>query len=82
MTANQNLMLYAKLAGFQLIVLANSLICDSAFSQGLHERLIDGLHAAIDRVRTIIDLERQRVAGDEFAAFQLDGEIEIFGRFT
>lgn len=29
-----------------------------------------------------MNLERKVLAGDEFAAFQLGGEIEIFGRFT
>lgn len=82
MTSIHSLSLNAELAGFRLIVLANILRCDSAFCQRLHERLIEGLDAAIDRARIIMDLERQRLAGDELAAFQLDGEIEIFGRFT
>jgi hypothetical protein len=82
MTSNNNLMLYTELAGFRLIVLANRLGCRSDFSRELHERLIDGLHAAIDRVRTIMNLERSVLAGDEFAAFQLEGEVEIFNRFT
>ncbi|QSY97956.1 hypothetical protein J2J97_27955 (plasmid) [Rhizobium bangladeshense] len=82
MTSNHSLMLYTELAGFRLIVFANRLGCDSAFSQTLHDGLIEGLGAAIDWVRTIMDLERQSLAGDETAAFQLEGEIEIFGRFT
>ncbi len=82
MTSNNGLTVYTELAGFRLIVLANRLGCRSAFSRELHQRLIDGLDAAIDRVRTIMDLERKVLAGDEFAAFQLEGEIEIFGRFT
>ncbi|WP_421405546.1 hypothetical protein [Agrobacterium fabrum] len=81
MTSNDCLTLYADLAGFRLIVLANRLGCDSAFSQALDDRLIEGLDVAIDRVRTIMDLER-RVDDDDFGAFQLEGEIEIFGRFT
>ena len=45
--------------------------------------LVDGLEAAIGRVRIIMSLERSVVAGDdEFAAYQLEGETEIFGRFT
>ncbi|MFA1624258.1 hypothetical protein ACDY96_15880 [Rhizobium mongolense] len=82
MTSNDSLMLYAKLAGFRLIVLANRLGCHSDFSQVLHDRPIDGLDAAIDRVRIITELERRVFADDEFAAFQLEGEIEIFGRFA
>lgn len=82
MTSNNSLMVFTELVGFRLIVLANRLSGDSALSQTLHERLIGGLDAAIDRVRTIMDLERQLLGGDEFAAFQLEGEIEIFGRFT
>ncbi|MGR9202171.1 hypothetical protein [Rhizobium leguminosarum] len=82
MTSNASLMLYTELAAFRLIVLANRLGCRSEFPQELHDRLIEGLDAAIDRVRIIVDLERKVLAGDELAAFQLDGEIEIFGRFT
>ncbi|KPH05492.1 hypothetical protein CO657_25840 (plasmid) [Rhizobium acidisoli] len=82
MTSDDNLTLYANLAGFRLIVLANRLGCDSAFSQALHDRLIEGLDAAIDRVRTIMDLEQRVLVGEEFAAFRLEREIEIFGRFT
>jgi len=82
MTSNASLMLYTELAGFRLIVLANRLGCDSDLYQELHDRLIEGLDAAIDRVRIIMDLERKLLAGDEFAAFQLDGESEFFGRFT
>ncbi|WP_105385188.1 hypothetical protein [Neorhizobium alkalisoli] len=82
MTSNNSLTVYTELAGFRLIVLANQLGCSSAISRELHERFIDGLDAAIDRVRIIMDLERKVLAGDEFAAFQLEGEIEIFGRFT
>lgn len=82
MTSNNSVTVYTELAGFRLIVLANRLDCDSAFSRELHQRLIDGLDAAIDRIRIMMDLERKVLAGDEFAAFQLEGEIEIFGRFT
>ncbi|MBA9035972.1 hypothetical protein [Rhizobium leguminosarum] len=82
MTSNNSLTVYTELAGFRLIVLANRLGCDSDVYQELHDRLIEGLDAAIDRVRIIMDLERKVLAGDEFAAFQLEGEIEIFGRFT
>ncbi|QPB24246.1 hypothetical protein [Rhizobium sp. 007] len=82
MTSNDSLMLYAKLAGFRLIVLANRLCCDSDFDRELHDRRIDGLQAAIDRLRIIMELERRLLANDEFAAFQLEGETEIFGRFA
>lgn len=82
MTSNQSLMLYTELAGFRLIGLANRFGCDSAFSQTLHDRLTEGLDAAIERVHIIMELERQLLAGDEFAAFRLEGEIEIFGRFA
>lgn len=82
MTSSNSLTVYTELAGFRLIVLANRLGCRSAFFRELHQRLIDGLDAAIDRVRTILDLERKVLAGDEFAAFRLEGEVEIFGRFT
>ena len=83
MTYDQNLMLYAKLAGFRLVVLANRVGCDTDFLQELHDRLIEGLEAAIARIQTIMALERSVLTGDEeFAAYQLDGETEIFGRFT
>lgn len=54
MTSNASLMLYTELAGFRLIVLANRLGCDSDVCQELHDRLIHGLDAAIDQVRTIM----------------------------
>ncbi|SCB61535.1 hypothetical protein GA0061105_11951 [Rhizobium aethiopicum] len=83
MTTDQNLMLYTKLAGFRLGVLANRFGCDSDFSRELHDRLVEGLDAAIDRIRVIMELERSVLIGeDEFAEYQLEGEIEIFGRFT
>ncbi|MGD9481097.1 hypothetical protein [Shinella sp. G-2] len=82
MTTDQNLMLYTKLAGFRLVVLANRFGCDSEFSRDLNDRLVEGLEAAIGRVRIIMSLERSVLAGeDEFAEYQLDGETEIFGRF-
>ncbi|MBY5760210.1 hypothetical protein HFO07_26730 [Rhizobium leguminosarum] len=82
MTSHQNLMLYAKLAGFRLVVLANRFGCDTSFSRELHHRLIEGLEAAIYRIQTIMELEHRLVAGtdDEFTAFQLEGETEILGR--
>ena len=83
MTADQNLMLFTKLAGFRLVVLANRFGCDSEFSRELHDRLIEGLEAAIERIQIIMALERSLIAGnDEFAAYQLEGEVESFGRFT
>ena len=51
MISNDSLMLYAKLAGFRLAVLANRACCNGDFSRELYDRLIDGLDAAIDRVR-------------------------------
>lgn len=83
MTSDQNLMLYADLAGFRLVGLANRFGCDTDFCRELHDRLIEGLEAAIARIRTIMALERSVLTGDqEFATYQLDGETEIFGRFT
>lgn len=82
MTSDQNLMLYAKLAGFRLIVVADRIACANDFSLELHDLLIEGLEAALHRIQTIMELERQVLTNDEFAAFQLEGEIEIFGRFT
>jgi hypothetical protein len=83
MTTDQNLMLYTKLSGFRLVVLTNRFGCDSDFSRQLHDRLVEGLDAAIDRIRIIMALERNLLIGDdEFAAYQLEGEAEIFGRFT
>jgi hypothetical protein len=83
MTTDQNLMLYTKLAGCRLAVLANRFGCDSEFSRELHDRLFEGLEAAIARVQIIMELERNLLVGeDEFTAYQLKGEIEIFGRFT
>ncbi|NKM36513.1 hypothetical protein [Rhizobium laguerreae] len=83
MTSDQNLMLYAKLAGFRIVVLANRFGCDTDFSRELHDRLIEGLEAAVARIRVIMELERTLLVGDdEFIAYQLQGETEIFGRFT
>lgn len=81
MTSNYSLMLYAKLAGFRLTVVANRFCCDDDFSRELHDRLIDGLDAAIGRIRTVMALERQLLErNDEITAYQLAGESEIFGR--
>ncbi|MGO7136433.1 hypothetical protein AB9E06_37080 [Rhizobium leguminosarum] len=83
MTSDQNLMLYAKLAGFRLVVLANRFGCDSGFSRELHDRLVEGLDAAIARIQVMMALERSILAGeDEFAEYRLEGENEIFGHFT
>ncbi|CAN7738436.1 hypothetical protein [Rhizobium leguminosarum] len=83
MTSDQNLMLYSKLAGFRLVVLANRLGCDADFSRERHDRLIEGLEAAIARIRVIMELERNLlVRDDECMAYQLEGETEIFGHFT
>jgi hypothetical protein len=83
MTSNQNLALYTKLCGFRLVVLANRFGCDTDVSRKLHERLLEGLEAAAGRIRTITELERSVLAGDdEYAAYRLEGETEIFGRFT
>ncbi|WP_132077612.1 hypothetical protein [Sinorhizobium americanum] len=79
----QNLALYTKLSGFRLVVLANRFGCDTDVSRKLHERLLEGLEAAAGRIRTIMALERRVLAGDdEYAAYRLEGETEIFGRFT
>ncbi|NEK20302.1 hypothetical protein [Rhizobium leguminosarum] len=83
MTTDQNLTLYAKLAGFRLVVLANRFGCDSGFSRELHDRLVEGLDAAIAWIQVIMALERRVFTGeDEFAEYQLQGENEIFGRLT
>ncbi|RXT19587.1 hypothetical protein B5P46_25040 [Rhizobium leguminosarum] len=83
MTTDQNLMLYTKLAGLRLVVLANRFGCDSDFSRELHDRLVEGLDAAIARIQVMMALERSVLAGeDEFAEYQLEGENEIFGRFA
>ncbi|TAV44064.1 hypothetical protein ELI02_36090 [Rhizobium leguminosarum] len=83
MTSDHNLMLYTKLAGFRLVVLANRFGGDTDFSRDLHDRLIEGLEAAIARIHVIMELERNLLVGDdEFIAYQLQGETEIFGRFT
>lgn len=83
MTTDQNLMLYTKLAGLRLVVLANRFGCDSDFSRELHDRLVEGLDAAIARIQVMMALERSVLTGeDEFAEYQLEGENEIFGRFT
>ncbi|MGR8964233.1 hypothetical protein [Rhizobium leguminosarum] len=54
MTSDDSLMLYAKLAGFRLAVLANRACCCGDFSRELHDRLVDGLDATIDQVRAIL----------------------------
>ncbi|EJB01870.1 hypothetical protein Rleg9DRAFT_0641 [Rhizobium leguminosarum bv. trifolii WSM597] len=83
MTTDQNLMLYTKLTGFRLVVLANRFGCDSEFSRELHDRLAEGLEAAIAQIQAIMALESSLLAdNDEFAAYHLEGAVEIFGRFT
>ncbi|TBD04595.1 hypothetical protein ELH21_09405 [Rhizobium leguminosarum] len=83
MTSDDSLMLYAKLAGFRLAVLANRSCCDGDFSRELHDRLIDGLDAAIDQVRTVLAWERRLLdRSDECASDQLAGEGEILRRMT
>ncbi|MBB4388294.1 hypothetical protein G9X64_32460 [Rhizobium sophorae] len=78
MTSDHNLALYTKLSGFRLVVLANRFGRDSEFSRELHDRLLEGLEAAIGRVRIIMALERSVL----IAEYRLEGEAEIFGRFT
>jgi hypothetical protein len=76
-------MLYTRLSGFRLVVLPNRFGCDSEFALALHDRLLEGLEAGIGRVQAIMALERSVLTGDdEFAEYQLEGETEIFGRFT
>ncbi|MDR9781090.1 hypothetical protein [Rhizobium redzepovicii] len=83
MTTDQNLMLYTKLAGFRLVVVANRFGCDSDSSRELHDRLAEGLEAAIAQIQTIMALEHSLLADkDEFATYQLEGAVEIFGSFT
>ncbi|OWO90036.1 hypothetical protein B5E41_29055 [Rhizobium esperanzae] len=83
MTSDQNLALYTKLSGFRLVVLANRFGCDTDVSRKLHDRLLEGLEAATGRIQTIMALERSVLAGDdEYAAYRLEGETEIFGRLT
>lgn len=83
MTSDQNLALYTKLASFRLVVLANRFGCDTDVSRKLHDRLLEGLEAATGRIRTIMALERSVLAGDdEYAAYRLEGETEIVGRFS
>lgn len=83
MTSGQNLALYTKLAGFRLVVLADRFGCDTEVSRKLHDRLLEGLEAATGRIRTIMALEQSVFAGDdEYAAYRLEGETEIFRRFT
>ncbi|MBX5241975.1 hypothetical protein [Rhizobium sp. NLR22b] len=83
MTTDENLMLYTKLAGFRLVVLASRFGCDSDFLRELHDRLIEGLEAAIDRIHILMELERSLLVGDdEFAEYRLGGEAEMFRRFT
>lgn len=81
MTSDQNLALYTKLSGFRLVVLANRFGCDTSLA--VHDRLLEGLDAARARVRTIMALERSVLTGeDEYVAYRLEGETEMFGRFT
>jgi hypothetical protein len=83
MTDINSIMLFAQLSGFRILVLADRLGCESEFSRELHDRLIEGLEAAIDRLHAIMSLERQLTAGDdEYAAYHLAAEWEIFSRFT
>ncbi|MBX4967764.1 hypothetical protein [Rhizobium binae] len=82
MTTDENLMLYTKLAGFRLVVLASRFGCDSDFLRELHDRLIEGLEGAIDRIHILMELERSILVGDdEFAEHRLEGEAEMFRRF-
>lgn len=54
MTSDKNLMLCAKLAGFRLVVLANSLGCDTSFSYELHHRLVEGLDGETEIFRRFV----------------------------
>jgi len=75
----------AALAGFRRIVLANRIGCVDDFLLQLHDRLAEGLACAMARVRSIMALERQIASEPDeegFAAFQLQGEVECFARFT
>ncbi|MBY5827414.1 hypothetical protein [Rhizobium leguminosarum] len=71
---------YAVLAGYRLMVLANRVGCEDEFLKTLHDRLLAGLDGAIHSTRTIMDLQRQLLAGDDSEGTifcQLQGEEEI-----
>ncbi|WFU13351.1 hypothetical protein QA646_29530 (plasmid) [Rhizobium sp. CB3090] len=79
------LMLYAKLAGFKLLVSANRLGCEDEFSKTLHDRLLADLDGTIDSTRHIMALQRQVLSGDDpdgMISCQLQGEEEILARRT
>lgn len=72
------------LTGFRLIVLANRIGCTDDFSRALHDRLADGLAAAMAQARSIMALERELASEPDLegiTAFQLEGEKECFNRF-
>ena len=78
-------MLYAKLAGFKLLVSANRIACEDKFSKTLHDRLLAGLDGAIQSTRHIMSLQRELAAGDDpegTISCQLQGEEETLARRT
>ncbi|MBY5766677.1 hypothetical protein HFO06_26850 [Rhizobium leguminosarum] len=77
------LMLYAKLAGFKLLVCANRVHCEDEFSKMLHDRLLADLDGAIHSTRYIMALQRELLSGHDpegMISFQLRGEEEILAR--
>jgi len=58
--------LYAKFAGFRIMVLANRLACDDDFSRGAHDRLV----AKLDQ---LVDLARGTLAAQHALAVNPDG---------
>ncbi|MFA1624251.1 hypothetical protein ACDY96_15845 [Rhizobium mongolense] len=57
--------LYAKFAGFKLLVSANRIGCEDEFSKTLHDRLLAGLDGAIHSTRHIMALQREQLSEDD-----------------
>ncbi|EJT01419.1 hypothetical protein [Rhizobium sp. CCGE 510] len=79
------LMLYARLAGFKLLVSANRIACEHEFSKTLHDRLLAGLDGAIQSARHTMSLQRELMAVDDpegTISCQLQGEEEILAGCT
>lgn len=77
--------LYACLAGWRLVVLANQLACESDLARELHENLLQGLSGAMADARHMGELERSILAetdpeGLSLAQFLYEGNAEILDK--
>lgn len=62
---NNSLMVYAKLAGLRVNVIANRALCGDDISRSMHDRLIEGLDRKIVTIRQVENLQRAPVNPEE-----------------